>query len=216
MFGPTDLTQSAIYTWLAPLALFGGRSYFEVPNLYHDASPIFALSKKTAPTCIVQGTADTVVPVYQSIELRDRLTSLGVPFQWIPFNGGHAFTGIPSSLKTVIYNQALQCLSGFLHTNPVGSVGFIVSARAQSPGPDVGRHLAETVCSACHKIEAYSQGPGPNPNAPNFVDISLMPSMSELAIKVFLRSPHPSMPNIILSSEEIDSIAAYIKSLNKK
>jgi cytochrome c553 len=77
-------------------------------------------------------------------------------------------------------------------------------------------HLAETVCSACHKIEAYSQGPGPNPNAPNFVDISLMPSMSELAIKVFLRSPHPSMPNIILSSEEIDSIAAYIKSLNKK
>jgi acetyl esterase/lipase len=216
MFGPTDLTQSAIYTWLVPLALFGGRSYFEVPNLYRDASPIFALSKKTAPTCIVQGTADTVVPVYQSIELRDRLSSLGVPFQWIPFNGGHAFTGIPSSLKTVIYNQALQCLSGFLHTNPVGSVGFVVSARAQSPGPDVGRHLAETVCSACHKIEAYSQGPGPNPNAPNFVDISLMPSMSELAIKVFLRSPHPSMPNIIPSSEEIDSIAAYIKSLNKK
>src|ERR1700730_4827083 len=107
-------------------------------------------------------------------------------------------------------------ISGYLHTNPVGSVGFIVSACAQSPGPDVGRHLAETVCSACHKIEAYSQGPGPNPNAPNFVDISLMPSMSELAIKVFLRSPHPSMPNIILSSEEIDSIAAYIKSLNKK
>ena len=56
--------SSAIYTWLAPLALFGGRSYFEVPNLYRDASPIFALSKKTAPTCIVQGTADTVVPVY--------------------------------------------------------------------------------------------------------------------------------------------------------
>ena len=42
-----------------------------------------------------------------------------------------------------------------------------------------------------------------------------MPSMSELAIKVFLRSPHP-MPNIILSSKEIDSIAAYIHSLDKK
>jgi acetyl esterase/lipase len=37
MFGPTDLTQPAIYTWLAPLELFGGRSYFEVPNLYRDA-----------------------------------------------------------------------------------------------------------------------------------------------------------------------------------
>jgi BolA family transcriptional regulator, general stress-responsive regulator len=35
-----------------------------------------------------------------------------------------------------------------------------------------------------------------------------------LAIKVFLRSPHPSMPNFILSSEEIDSLAAYIHSLS--
>jgi acetyl esterase/lipase len=55
MFGPTDLTQSAIYTWLAPLALFGGRSYFKVPNLYRDASPIFALSKKTAPLVLFRG-----------------------------------------------------------------------------------------------------------------------------------------------------------------
>ena len=43
-----------------------------------------------------------------------------------------------------------------------------------------------------------------------------MPSMSELAIKVFLRTPHPTMPNIILSPEEIDSVTAYIRSLNKK
>jgi cytochrome c553 len=216
MFGPTDLTQSAIYTWLAHLALFGARSYFEVPNLYRDASPIFAMSKKTAPTCIVQGTADTVVPLFQSIELRDKLSSLGVPYQWIPFNGGHAFTGIPTSLKTAVYSQALQCIRGYLHPHPLGSVGFVVSGGAQLPGPDVGRHLAETVCSACHQIDANAQGPGPNSRAPNFADISRTPSMIELAIKVFLRSPHPSMPNIILSSEEIDSVAAYIKNLNKK
>jgi mono/diheme cytochrome c family protein len=100
--------------------------------------------------------------------------------------------------------------------NPLSSGGFVVSAGTQSPGPDVGRHLAETVCSACHQIDANAEGPGPNPRAPNFVDISRMPSMSKLAIKVFLRSPHPSMPNIILSSDEIDSVAAYIHSLNKK
>jgi mono/diheme cytochrome c family protein len=98
----------------------------------------------------------------------------------------------------------------------IGSAGFLMSTSAQSPDPSVGRHLAETVCSACHQIDAYSQGLGPNPDAPNFVDISRMPSMSELAIKVFLRSPHPSMPNIILSAKEIDSVAAYIRSLNIK
>jgi mono/diheme cytochrome c family protein len=98
------------------------------------------------------------------------------------------------------------------------AIALIVSAGFLTPAtdPGVGRHLAETVCSACHQIDAYSQGPGPNRDAPNFVDISRMPSMSELAIKVFLRSPHPTMPNFILSPEEIDSVTAYILSLARK
>jgi hypothetical protein len=43
-----------------------------------------------------------------------------------------------------------------------------------------------------------------------------MPSTNELAIKVFLRSSHPTMPNIILSPEEIDSVATYIVGLAGK
>ena len=214
MFGPTDLTQPAIYTWLAPLALFGGRSYFEAPNLYRDASPMFALGKKSAPTCIVQGTNDTVVPLSQSIELRDRLSSLGVPFQWIPFSGGHAFTGLPSPSRNDIYEHALQCLSGYLHPDALRPAGAVASGSAQMADTAIGRYLAETVCSACHQISANAHGPGPNAHAPNFVDISRM-SMSKLDIKVFLRSLHPSLPNVILNSAEIDSVAAYIKSLNE-
>jgi mono/diheme cytochrome c family protein len=106
----------------------------------------------------------------------------------------------------------------------LGSIGFLTSAQtasgvtassAQMADLSVGRHLAETVCSACHQISATSPNPSPSSGAPSFVDISRMPSMSELAIKVFLRTPHPTMPNIILSPEEIDSVAAYIRSLNK-
>jgi mono/diheme cytochrome c family protein len=104
------------------------------------------------------------------------------------------------------------------------SIGFLTSAQtasgvtassAQTADPSVGRHLAETVCSDCHQISATSP-PGRNPAAPSFVDISRMPSTSELAIKVFLRTPHPSMPNFILSPEEIDSVTAYILSLARK
>jgi mono/diheme cytochrome c family protein len=98
----------------------------------------------------------------------------------------------------------------------VVSIGFVTSASAQSADPSLGRHLAKTVCSVCHQTDAASPTPGPNPAAPSFVDISRMPSMSELAIKVFLRSSHPSMPNIILSPEEIDSVTAYIRSLTRK
>lgn len=107
----------------------------------------------------------------------------------------------------------------------VGSIGFLTSAqtasgmKASSPksvDPSVGRHLAETVCSACHQISATSPNPGPSSGAPNFVDISRMPSLSELAIKVFLRTSHPTMPNFILSPEEIDSVTAYILILAQK
>gem|GEM_PF-1851975 len=81
----------------------------------------------------------------------------------------------------------------------VGSIGFLTSAQTasgmkasspQSVDPSVGRHLAETVCSACHQISATSPNPGPSSGAPSFVDISRMPSMSELAIK-FFSAPHP-------------------------
>jgi mono/diheme cytochrome c family protein len=107
----------------------------------------------------------------------------------------------------------------------LGSIGFLLYAQmafgvtassAQSVDPSVGRHLAETVCSACHQISATSPNPGPGSGAPSFVDISQMPSANELSIKVFLRTPHPTMPNFILSAEEIDSVTAYILSLARK
>ena len=89
------------------------------------------------------------------------------------------------------------------------------SALAQSVDPSVGRRLAETTCSACHQIDAASPQ-SPNSDAPSFAEISRMTSMTELAIKVFLRTSHPTMPNFILSPEEIDSVAAYIVSLAGK
>ncbi len=94
-------------------------------------------------------------------------------------------------------------------------LGFTLAASAQSVDPSVGRHLAETVCSACHQSSAASPPQSPKSAAPSLVDISRMPSTNELAIMVFLRSSHPTMPNIILSPEEIDSLAAYIVSLAK-
>jgi mono/diheme cytochrome c family protein len=107
----------------------------------------------------------------------------------------------------------------------LGVIGLLTSAQMvsgmeasspQSVDPSVGRRLAETVCSACHQISATSPNPSPNPAAPSFVDIARMPSTSELAIKVFLRTSHPTMPNFILTPEEIDSVTAYILSLARE
>jgi mono/diheme cytochrome c family protein len=98
----------------------------------------------------------------------------------------------------------------------VGSAGFVTAANAQTADPSIGRRLAEATCSACHQIDADSPNPEARTGAPSFVAISRMTSMTELAIKVFLQSSHPTMPNIILTPAEMDSIATYIKGLARK
>jgi len=98
----------------------------------------------------------------------------------------------------------------------VSSGWMAFAANAQSSDISLGRKLAEVTCSECHQIDAESHNPEARSGAPSFVAIGGMSSMTELAIKVFLQSSHPTMPNIILTRQEIDSIAAYIKSLARK
>lgn len=89
-------------------------------------------------------------------------------------------------------------------------------ASAQTGDPAAGERLAEADCAICHEIKPGSRPKRPESKAPSFVDISRMPSTTELSIKVFLRSPHANMPNIVLTAEETDNLAAYILSLSGK
>ena len=48
---------------------------------------------------------------------------------------------------------------------------------------------------------------------PAFRDIANTPGMTAMALKVFLTSSHPKMPNLILTPEEAADVTAYILSL---
>lgn len=91
-----------------------------------------------------------------------------------------------------------------------------IPAFAASVDPMMGGKLAKTECVACHAVGGEADAKSPEPKAPRFVDVASMPSTTELSIKVFLRSSHRSMPNIMLSDEEIDSVASYILGLRTK
>ncbi len=110
-------------------------------------------------------------------------------------------------MRSVIKATGLIALAALPHAASAQSVDPSVNA-------SVGRHLAERTCSACHQIDAASPR-NPQSGAPSFVDVGRMPSTNELAIKVFLRTSHPTMPNFILTPEEINSVATYIVSLAK-
>lgn len=94
-------------------------------------------------------------------------------------------------------------------------LGLTQTVAAQTADTSLGEQIAMANCRACHEISPGVPAKDPKSVAPSFVDVARMPSTTELSIKVFLRSSHRSMPNFILSPDEIDSIAAFIVSLKK-
>ncbi len=86
-------------------------------------------------------------------------------------------------------------------------------ARAQADA-SLGERLAREVCSECHAVE-----PGdlqsPNPDSPAFQELANTPGMNAMTIRVWLRSPHRTMPLLVLDGAEIEGVSAYILSLEQ-
>ena len=77
-----------------------------------------------------------------------------------------------------------------------------------------GRILAEQRCSQCHGIKRGEKSP--NVAAPSFTDVAAEPSLTEYTLRVFLQTPHPTMPNLIITRDEMDDLVSYIVSLKPK
>ncbi len=76
-----------------------------------------------------------------------------------------------------------------------------------------GARLASESCAPCHAVRGDA---APGSAAPAFSDIARMGSTTSVSIKVFLKTPHAPMPNIMLTEREIDALALYILSLRTK
>jgi len=74
-----------------------------------------------------------------------------------------------------------------------------------------GRAFAQRVCSGCHGIVLGATSPAAG--APNFYTVAGTPGMSPLALRVALETPHHSMPNLMLTADELSNVTAYIMSL---
>lgn len=71
---------------------FAGATPEETETRVTDASPITHLTASMPPVLVVQGDADTIVPVTYSRELVERLKALGVPHEYVEIPGaGHSF-----------------------------------------------------------------------------------------------------------------------------
>jgi cytochrome c2 len=87
-----------------------------------------------------------------------------------------------------------------------------LNATAQDGDVAAGHAFAREACKYCHVVEPT--------NAsrivvvgPSFQDIANTKRMTATALRVFLTSSHPKMPNLILTPEETSDVIAYILSL---
>ncbi|WP_027551251.1 cytochrome c [Bradyrhizobium sp. Cp5.3] len=74
-----------------------------------------------------------------------------------------------------------------------------------------GYRLAEAWCKPCHAIEPHMAGM--SDQAPGFAAIANRHGTTALSLKVFLKTSHQNMPNLVIAPDQADALANYILSL---
>jgi mono/diheme cytochrome c family protein len=77
-----------------------------------------------------------------------------------------------------------------------------------------GKQLSVELCSQCHAVIPGKLSP--NPKAPTFARSAADPSITRYSLRAFLRTPHWTMPNLIVRPEDMDDIVDYLLSLAPK
>jgi acetyl esterase/lipase len=108
IFGPSDMLGLIDYYKTADpqsaslLGLYFGNSVTQIA----EASPINYVTSTTAPTLILHGNTDSIVPISQSDILDAKLTKFGIQHKYVIYpNQGHGFTG--ASLSDALYESIL-------------------------------------------------------------------------------------------------------------
>ena len=86
-----------------------------------------------------------------------------------------------------------------------GSVSFAADAYQ-------GKDIAERWCAGCHVVERDQKSPAID-QAPPFASVGRTPGFDANKLAILLLKPHPNMPKLALSREEVANLAAYILTL---
>ncbi len=96
----------------------------------------------------------------------------------------------------------------------VGAAALVVlltsMASAQPVDPVAGRRLANRWCTSCHVVDS---GKGGTDAVPTLASIAHDPNRGPNWARQWLSSPHPPMPDLNLSRNEIEDVVAYLQSL---
>ncbi len=98
----------------------------------------------------------------------------------------------------------------------VAAIGLVLTpgiAQAVELGdPRLGLAYARENCAECHRVEVGG-AVSPSVTIPSFESIANKLGMTALALNVWMQTPHPTMPNLVIPTKERDNLISYITSL---
>lgn len=107
----------------------------------------------------------------------------------------------------ILIALSMLFLFGVVHTAAAASRPGSRGAVAE------GHRLAQAWCQSCHAIEPRTDGLFDE--APSFQSIADRKGTTALSLKVFWRTSHQNMPNLVISPEQAEPLSAYILSLRR-
>ena len=88
-----------------------------------------------------------------------------------------------------------------------------VSLPPKPGNPRAGHDFAIGTCTPCHVVSTNQKSPVRFANAPDFRAIANAPRTTAIGLNIWLTNPHPTMPKLVLYSQEAADVIAYILSL---
>ena len=76
-----------------------------------------------------------------------------------------------------------------------------------------GHRLAQAWCQPCHAIDPHMAGVFDL--APSFQAVADRNGTTALSLKVFWRTSHQDMPNLVITPDQADALSYYILSLRR-
>lgn len=114
-------------------------------------------------------------------------------------------------MRPFLYAAAAILAAGLAAAGPAAASGTIADQVELAPGSaDIGRAIAMRWCAGCHQVRGSQQSGGNV--APSFLEIAKKGQGLDW-LDGFLAAPHPPMPDMSLSRQEILDLRAYIEFL---
>ena len=98
----------------------------------------------------------------------------------------------------------------------LAAITYAANAQEVGGNSEVGRVYAREACSPCHAVTAEQRSQRTIAIAPDFQTIANTSGITATALRAFLQTPHPKMPNLILNPEQSADVIAFVLSLRDR